>query len=225
MNSSTQTFPEQALEQRKSASIVTSGALSESLASGVALILAIIGLSGRLPSLLLSVAVIAMGAAFLFEGIALSSRFSKLLAETSKDRLDKAEFGVGVTSEFLGGFTGVVLGILSLLQIAPMSLIPVSLIVYGVTFMLSSGSTDRLNAIELEGAAESTRYRKIAYEAMRSATFLEFVLGMSAVILGTIALVGTSVAVISLVGMLVVSVSGLLTGAAVTTRMLSLLRG
>ncbi len=60
--------------------------------------------------------------------------------------------------------------------------------VYGATFMLSSGSTDRLNAIELEGSVESTRFKKIAHEAMRSATFLEFALGMSAVVLGITAL-------------------------------------
>lgn len=69
-----------------------------------------------------------------------------------------------------------------------------------------------------------TRFKKIAHEAMISAALLEFALGRSAVVLGITALVRTSVSVISLVSMLVVSVSGLLSGAAVTTRMISLLR-
>ncbi len=78
--------------------------------------------------------------------------------------------------------------------------------------------------MQLERSVESTRFKKIAHEAMISATFLEFALGRRVVVLGITALVGTSVGVISLISMLVVSFSGLLTGAAVTTRMISLLR-
>ncbi len=219
MNSSTQTLH----EGQESAKTVMVGSVPESLASGSALVLALIGLSGIAPLGMLTVAVLVMGAAFLFEGTAISLRFSNLLAETSKDRLDRAEFGLGITAEFLGGITGVVLGILSVFQISPMILIPLAVIVYGLTLILSSGVTHRLNALEIEGIEESTRFKKISYEATTATALLEFALGMGAVVLGIIALVGLYSG-IGLVGMLVVSAAGLLTGAAVTSRMISLFR-
>ncbi len=199
------------------------GSIPEGLASGSALVLALIGLSGIAPAGMLAVAVLVMGAAFLFEGAAVSLRFSNLLAETSKDRLDRAEFGLGITAEILGGITGVVLGILSVFQIAPMTLIPSAVIVYGFTLILSSGVTHRLNAVEIEGMEESTRFKKIATESTTASALLEFVLGMAAVVLGICALVGLY-AGLSLVGMLVIGAAGLLTGAAVTSRMVSLFR-
>ncbi len=219
MNSSTQTIH----DKQESAKTVMVGSIPEGLASGSALVLALIGLSGIAPFGMLTVAVLVMGAAFLFEGAAVSLRFSSLLAETSKDRLDRAEFGLGITAEFLGGITGVVLGILSLFQIAPMVLIPSAVIVYGLTLVLSSGVTHRLNAVEIEGMEESTRFKRIATEATTASALLEFVLGMAAVVIGICALVGLY-AGLSLVGMLVIGAAGLLTGAAITSRMVSLFR-
>jgi hypothetical protein len=63
-------------------------------------------------------------------------------------------------------------------------LVPAALIMYGVTFMLSSGATHRLNSIEVEGSEESTRFKKIAHEAMSVSTALELVLGLAAVMRG-----------------------------------------
>jgi hypothetical protein len=228
MTSANQTMSEEIREVRVSARNVLGGTITESFASGAAIVLALIGLGGIQPSIMLPVAVIIMGSAFLFEGIALSMRFSKLLSETSRDRLDKAEFGVGLTSEYLGGITGVVLGILSLLGVASMILPAAAAIVFGLTFMLSSGVTYRLDALEIEGAEEGTRFKKIAHEAVKVSAVLEYVLGIGAVVLGIIALAGVYastagfVMMISLVSLLAVGVAGLVTGAAVTSRMVSI---
>jgi hypothetical protein len=172
MTSVNQTMPEEVQEVKASARNVLGGTITESFASGAAIVLALVGLGGIHSIIMLSVAVIIMGAAFLFEGIALSMRFSKLLVETSKDRLDKAEFGVGLTSEYLGGITGVVLGILSLLGVASIILPAAAAIVFGLTFMLSSGVTYRLDSLEIEGTAESTRFKKVAHEAVKVSAVL-----------------------------------------------------
>ncbi len=228
MASVNQTMPEQAREVRISAKNVLGGTITESFASGAAIVLALLGLGGIRPHLMLPVAVIVMGAAFLFEGIAISMRFSKLLSETSQDRLEKAEFGVGLTSEYLGGITGVILGILSLLGIAPMILVPAAAIVFGLAFILSSGVTYRLDSLEIEGSEESTRVKKIAHEAVKTSAVLEYVLGVGAMVLGIIAIAGVYastagfVTMISLVSLLVVGLAGLVTGAAVTSRMISI---
>ncbi len=222
MNSTLTTQPLD--EVRKSEKTVFGGSLAEGIASGAAVVLTLVALSGIAPEMLLSVAVIVMGAAFLLEGGAVSMRFSKLLAETSTSRFDEAELGVGVTSEFLGGVSGIILGILSLLRISPMVLVPAAVIVYASTLMMSSGMTMRLNALELEGAGETTRFRKIAHEAMTAAAGVEFLLGLAAAVLGIIAVVGVYGTVLSLVALLAISVSGFVTGTAVTARMVSLMR-
>jgi hypothetical protein len=202
-----------------SAKAVLSGSLAEGVSSGAVVVLTLLGLSGIMPALMLALATIVMAAAFLLEGEAISMRFSKLLAETSKDRLDEAELGVGLTSEVVGGIAGLVLGILSLLKLYPMYLVPVAVIVYGGILMFSSGMTVRLNALEFEGIEENSRFKRITHEAMRAAAGVEFLLGLSAVVLGIIALTGTYTAVLSLVALLVVGVTGFFTGAAVSTRM------
>ncbi len=211
-------------EERRSAKLVLGGSLAEGIVGGATIVLALIGLSGILPEWMLPIATIAMGAAFVIEGGAISVRFSKLLSETSRDRLDEAELGVGLTSEFLGGAAGIILGILALLRLYPMILVPVAVLAFGSVLMLSSGMTVRLNALEIEGSAESTRYKKIAHEALSAAAGVEFLLGLAAVILGIIALTGTFAGTLSLVALLIIGVSGFVTGAAVTARMLSLFR-
>ena len=224
MTTSTQTgLPGAMQEVQKSAKTVLGGSLAEGIVGGATIVLALIGLSNMYPSYMIPVATIAMGAAFLLEGGAISVRFSKLLSETSKDRLDEAEFGMGLTSEFVGGIAGVVLGILALVGLYPMVLVPVAVLVFGATLMFSSGATVRLDALELEGL-EASRFKRISHEAVRAAAGVEFLLGLSAVILGIIALVGTVPATLSLVALLITGVSTFVTGAAISTRMLSLFR-
>jgi hypothetical protein len=221
----TQVMNEHVLEERRSARTVMGGSLAEGISSMAAIILAIIGLAGFFPMMLPAIATIVMAAAFLLEGGAITMRYSKLLSETSKDRLDAVEFGTGLTSEFLGGVAGGILGILALLGLYPMILVSIAVIVYGATLMLSSGLTMRLNTLAIEGSEETSRFKRIAREATRAAAGVDFLLGLAAIILGIIALTGTLSVTLSLVALLLVGFSGLFTGAAIGTRMASLFRG
>ncbi len=211
-------------EERKSVRTVLAGTIAEGVAGGAVVILSIAGLAHISSFLTLYIATIAMGAALLFEGGAISLRFSKLLKETHAGRLQEAELGVGVTAEFLGGVAGIVLGVLSLAAQAPMVLIPVAVIVFGATLILGSGVTVRLNALELEGPAESARLKRITHEAVTAAAGVQLLIGLAAIVLGIVALIGTSPLVLSLVALLVVGVSGSLDAAAITARMASLYR-
>lgn len=224
MTGSTQTLQEARLEKSDIKTILR-GSVAEGLFSGATVALAFIGLSGIMPEIMLPAAVIVMGVAFMAEGIAISMRYSKLLAETSKEGLEKAAgFVVGLTAEFLGGVAGTVLGVLALLELASIELVPIAVIVYGFTFMLSSVLTNRLNAVEIEGYEESTRFKKIAHEATTVTAVAEFGLGVGAAVLGIIAITGALSGPFGPVGLLVVGFSGLATGAAVSARMISLFR-
>ncbi len=225
MNTTLEQSVQEMTEERKSLRTVMGGSLAEGVLSGIVVVLSLIGLAGAMPYAVLSVATIVLGIALLLEGVAVSTRFSRLLAETSKNRLDdEARLGMGMTSEFVAGTAGIVLGILGLLKISPMIVIPAAVIAFGVTLILSSGLTLRLDTYELEHYAESTKFKRVAHEAMVAAAGVEILLGFSAVVLGIIALTGAYPSILSLVAMLIAGVTGLISGAAITARMLSLFR-
>jgi hypothetical protein len=210
-------------DKRRNVRTVFGGSVAESVAAGATIVLTLIALSGIMVETILPVAVILMGVAFLLEGGAISTRFSKLLIEAGNDRLDRAELGVGVTSEFVGGATGVIFGILSLTRLSLMTLLPVAVLVYGITLILSSGIAVRLNTLEIEGSSASARFKEIAHVATTAAVGIEFVLGLSAVILGIIALSLPYNYTLTLVAMLLIGISGVISGSAVSARMSSLL--
>jgi hypothetical protein len=209
---------------RKSVRTVLAGSIAEGVVGGGVIVLSIVGLSNILPALMLNIAAIAMGAALLLEGGAISLRFTDLLKESHAGRLQEAEFGVGVTVEFMGGVAGIVLGVLSLVSLAPMVLVPVAVIVFGATLMLGSGATVRLNALEMEGSSQAPRLKRITHEAVSAAAGVQMLLGLSAVTLGIIAITGTATLTLSLTALLIVGVSGFLDAAAISARMMSVSR-
>ena len=219
-----QNISEELLPERLSVKAVMGGSIFESLASGVTFVLALVGVAEIVPEQMLLWSVIAMGAAFLFEGVGISMRYSKLLAETSKDRWEKAEFGTGVSAEFIGGAVGLVLGIVAFTGFHRAAMLPTALLVYGITLLLSSGLTFRLSALEIEGAEESAKFKAVAREAVSVSALTELLLGIGAGILGIIALMSTTPVPVTIVGMLIVGFAGLVTGTAVTSRMYGLIR-
>ncbi|MFB3924844.1 MAG: hypothetical protein ACE14T_02230 [Syntrophales bacterium] len=203
---------------------VMTGSLAEGIAGGAAVALAIIGLANILPEILLAIATICIGIAFLFEGGAVAARFSTLIRETSGGVLDAAEFGLGMTSEIVGGVAGVALGILALLGLVPLILVPAAVIVYGGTMIFTSGLASRLNNLEIESSTQNEAVRGVAREAVSAATGVELLMGIGVITLGILALVGLVPLVLSLVAVLVVGVSDFLTGTAVTAKMWNVLR-
>lgn len=224
MTTSTKTFDEMQ-EEKRSLRTILGGSLTESFFGGATIVLALMGLSGIMPELMLPVATITMGAAFLFESGSISMRFSRLFARTSADPIEKFDFGLGLTAEFVGGVTGVVLGVTALMQISPEVLVPVAVMVYGGTLILGSSVPVRLNELEFGGSEESARLGKIAREAMFAASGADIILGFSAMVLGIVALAEPVWGTLSLVALLVIGVSGFLDGAAITTRLAAFFRG
>ncbi|MGD0885640.1 MAG: hypothetical protein ABSA46_12365 [Thermodesulfovibrionales bacterium] len=84
MATSTQTQVMEVTERVKTAKTVMGGSLAEGIVGGATVVLALLGLSSIYPSLMLPIATITMGAAFLFEGGAISTRFSRLFAKPAR---------------------------------------------------------------------------------------------------------------------------------------------
>jgi hypothetical protein len=207
-------------EEEKSARIVRSGSASEGVAGIFGSALAILGLLNIAPQMLLPIATIVLGVALLLQGGSVAYRFSKLLNETAKGRFEASELGIGLTTEVIGGFAVIVLGILTLLRVGASSLMPVSAIVFGVTLIFGSGITSRLNHLQLPRSNEYEAYREVARETVAVATGVQILLGLSALTLGIIALVGVQWMTLTFVALLCVGVSDVTSGSAIAAKMM-----
>lgn len=224
MNTTTQqTYQETSRQEMAAAKIVRGGSLIGGIAGGVAVILAVIGLGNVMPHLMIPLAIIALGAAFLFEGAAIAARFSDLLTETSKGRSIVPRLGAGLTAEVVGGIAGAILGLLALLNVSPLILMPVAFIVYGVTLIFGSGVAAWLEALLTSRSGEHEKIGKVAHEAVEVSAGVQMILGVSTVILGILSLAGISPSVMNLVSVLCVGFAALLTGTAISARMWSII--
>ncbi len=210
-------------EDKISAQIVTGGFAAEGVAGLIGVVLAILGLLNILPQMLLPIAAIVLGAAFLLNGGAVASRFSKLLNETAKGRFETTEWSVGLTTEFIGGIAAVILGVLTLLHIDEVILMPIAAIVFGVTLLASSGITARLNDLQLPKSPEYEAFREVARESVKVATGIEILLGLSAVVLGIIAVTGISWMTLTFVALLCVGASNATSGGAIIAKMMGVM--
>lgn len=162
---------------------------------GVA-VLAILGLAGLLSNELAAVAVIVTGVALASIGAAVAARYP-----------DGSGGGVGVG--LLGGIVAVVLGILALLDVSRTELLGVAVIVIGASLLLGS---------RLGGSSGASR------EAAVATASLQAMVGASGVALGILALSGIQTETLILVALLSFAGAILVGSAAVTGRMLTLIR-
>lgn len=210
-------------EEKQSAKVVAGGSITEALAGLAAVALAILGLTGILPGYLAAIATIAVGVALLAQGGAIAARWSKLVAETPGYEVDpRTELGSGMTAEILGGASAIVLGILALVGVAPYILIPVALLAVGGAMLVGTGATADLGL--MRGADTSPRLERATREVTVAASGTQMLIGIAAIVLGILALIGIDPLTLSLVGLLATGASILFSGSAISSRMLGILR-
>jgi len=193
--------------------MVTVAPLSETVGALAIIVLAIIGLAGTVPAVMLAIATIVIGAAILMQGANAAGEYAELLALEEGGLVKPAAIGSGITLEFLAGGTGVVLGILALLTPATLVLSAAALIVFGGTLLLSSGATARAATTQSEGATMSVVTRSLLREAAGVATGAQIMIGVGAIVLGILALTGLHAEVLMLVGQLAVGAALLMVSA------------
>ena len=171
-----------------SESLVFSGSLIELVVGIGAAVLAILGLVGQLPEVLLAVAVVAIGAAFIVKSRSIITRFHVFTKETSDIATD--DLAMGMATEFTAGVAGVVLGILAMMGFVPLIMLSVSAIVFGLSLVVGVGAENSLN--EIESACGTTHHgvREKVKETISAASAVPMLLGISAAVLGVLSLVG-----------------------------------
>ena len=206
--------------ERKRLVAAGGGGVAEAIAAIAAVVLSIVGLAGGTPGYMLTIAIIALGASFLFEGAAVAARYSTLLSETHEHQ--HAEVGSGIAAEAVAGVAGIALGILALLGISPLTLAAIAVIVFGGAMLLGGGAHARLNALRPAYAAGDVTQR-VAQEAVFVTSGGQILIGIGAIVLGILALLGMSPLMLALIATLGIGGSMLLSGTAIGTRMLSVL--
>jgi hypothetical protein len=203
------------------------GAATESMGGIAAIVLTILALVGVLPRVLTSIAGIVFGVAFMVEGAAIAARQTNLLNQAAGTRAGDLELGGGVTIELMGGLATLVLGILSLIGIAPGIMLAALTTTGGAALILSAGVVQRLNELQasLVNPEASASVRSVTRMAVFSAASGQFLAGVAVIVLGILGLVRVGNPVIlSAVGILVLGAAITLSGTALASRLLQLFR-
>jgi hypothetical protein len=212
-------------ERLRSIKVVAGGSITEAVCGAGTVVLAILGLAGVLPGYMASVAAIAFGVALLAQGSAIAARYSQLVRETLPSEWEtRTELGGGMGAELLAGAAGVVLGVLGLLGLATAVLIPVAVIVFGAALLLGSGATVDLGALGVPGGHDLPRFAHAARQVTVAASGAQMLVGIGAVVLGIVALVGIDPVTVTLVALLVTGASTLVGCVALSGRMARVLR-
>jgi hypothetical protein len=198
------------------ARMAATGSGAEAIAGAGALVLAILGLAGIFPLILAPIAVIAAGAAFLFQGAAVAARHRRLAFEAGGGGV---EIEAGMSAEMLGGLAGITLGILALIGIETVPLLAISAIVFGGALLFGSPAIYRASRAEPEVPILDI----IARETAAGAAGAQALIGIGAIALGILALVGIIPQTLVLVSVLSVGAAALLSGGALMTKMVGLL--
>ncbi len=204
-------------QDRMAAEVMFAGSTAEAVVGAAAVVLAIIGLANVFPGYMACIATIVVGAALFLEGVAVAAEYRKLAR-----RIGKAELGMGLSSEIVGGAAGIVLGILALLNMRPALLSPIAVIVFGAALLLSAVATARFRL--LSGPHMSERARTITREAVEVASGAEVLIGIGAIVLGILALLGWAPRTLVLVSLLGLGASILFTGSAISSGLVGIFK-
>jgi hypothetical protein len=194
--------------------VAVGGSAVEVLLAIGAVVLSILGLAGAIPVPLASIAVIATGASLLFEGLALGAS-----AEGAHEPRERHAMMGGVGAESVAGLGAIALGILSLIGIDPMILLPISAILLGAGLLLSAAAP-----VETEEPLRTTKTEARERESMLAATGVHSLVGVGAVVLGILGVLGISPLTMTLVTTLAIGGGLLLSGAAIGARVAGVFR-
>jgi hypothetical protein len=207
-----------------SAHTTTYGGLIDAIGGIAAGVLAIIGLTGFDPEGMASIATIVLGAAFLIQTGAMLSEYTHTLQQLGVVGSNQFVGAEGLTAMFLAGAGGIVLGVLALLGIASVPLTAIALIAYGSALVLSGSSVRQLYV--LRGALLSGRTGRelLTGQIAAGSAGIQLISGLAAVVLGILAVAGHTPRLLTLAALLVLGVTVLLSGGALSSLVLSFMQ-
>lgn len=204
---------------RASERTLMNGSVVDSAAGLGAIVLTILGLLGVIPSIMAALAILALGVGFLSQGVSAQARYGTITGATSDTHMGPGGFGSGLAAETVGGLATLALGVLTLIGLSPFVLIPVAVIALGATMILGSTMLYRLNEYLLSHEGKSDEERAASDQAARGTSSIHLFVGIGAVVLGILTLVGGPTSyTYSLVALIGVGAANLISGAELVNR-------
>jgi hypothetical protein len=205
----------------------TFGGLADAIGGIATIVLAIVALAGVRPETVLSIAVIVFGAALWIQGGTLVSEYESIMSPAGTTGVSPEQFGVGgLSTLFLVGGAGIVLGVLALLGIATATLTAVSVIAFGTALLLSSNSVRQLSTLQAMCRAEAPRVgaELLAGEMASGSASVQMLAGLAAIVLGVLAVAGINQTILTLAALIVLGSAIILTGSALTGLVIGFMR-
>lgn len=202
----------------------SAGSMLAALAAAGATVVAILGLLGAVPGIMLPVGTIVLGAALLFHATAVGMRYQRLLHEAAAHeaaltaRPVHFEVRAGTSAESLAGAAGIALGVLSLLGIVPTLLCSVALVVFGAGLLLSGAENSRMRSLGIDHQGVSEATGRLIDAAASFSLGSDALVALGAIILGILALLGFAPQTLVFVGMLCMGSALLLSSSALGGR-------
>jgi len=130
---------------------LSTGWFTEGAGALAVIVLSVLGLAGLYPSLMAAIAVVILGAALIFEGLALLSCFGSLACGPGQEG-ESVEWGGAIAGKLLGGIGGLVVAIVVLIGIAAPNLLALAVLIFGAAFLFTSMVSVTPGTQEIVGA-------------------------------------------------------------------------
>ena len=210
------------------AEVAAYGGLADAVGGIATIVLAIIALAGVHPEVISPIAVIVFGAALLVQGGTMLSEYASIIFPATSTGVSSDQVGVGSLSTlFLVGVAGIVLGILALLGIAGGILSAIAVIAFGSALLLSSNSVRNLYMLQSSAsrsAAPRAGTELLAGEMASGSSGVQMLAGLAAIVLGILAVIGVNQNVLLLAALVVLGATVILTGSALSGLVIGFMR-
>ena len=205
------------------------GGFVDAIGGLATVVLAVIGLAGIRPEMMVAIATIVFGVALLIEGGTMLSEYARIIFPPGAQAMSMEHFGgSGLSAHFLVGAAGVVLGVLALLGIAPTALTSIALIAFGAGMVLSSNSVWHLRqlkrAMAPAGSESMSGTMMLANEMASESSGVQSLAGLAAIVLGILAVAGMNPMVLTLAALIALGATLVLTGSSLSATVMSFMR-
>lgn len=203
------------------------GGLADAVGGITTIILAIVALTGVHAEAILSIAVIVFGVTLLIQGGTVLSEHEAAKSPVGTASASPERFGVeGLSTLFVVGAAGIVLGILALAGVAPETLTAVSVIAFGSALLLSCNSIRHLSLAQASSSrsgAPRTGVEMLSGEMASGSAGVQMLAGLAAVVLGVVALASHQDILVPS-ALIVLGATVILTGSALAGLMMGFMR-
>lgn len=207
------------------------GGMVDAIGGIATIVLAICGLAGIAPAMMVPIATIVFGVALLIQGGTMLSEYAQIIFPPGARAASVEHFGGNsLSAVFLVGAAGIVLGVLALLGMNPAVLTPTAAIAYGTALVLSSNAVWHLYVLRSAALRSDTQTQFVGSELLASemasgSAGIQALAGLAAIVLGILAVAGaTNDLTLNLVALLALGATLVLTGSTLSATVLSFMR-